>query len=149
MSWELKHSVIANADRQTVWAWHSNVDNWARFEGDAVESITIDGPFQSGARITTKMPGQEPRYSTLTEVEPPGGSIIQMELPDAVLRFAWTFEELSDGQTRLTQHITLEGPNAEAFVPMMEEFFAPNVGKGMERIAEEIARQATPSETQT
>ena len=142
MTWELKQSVIANANRQSVWAWHSNVDNWVRFEGDAVESITLDGPFQAGTRITTKMPGQEPRFSTLTEVEPPGHSVIQMELPDAVLRFAWTFEELSDSQTRLTQHITLEGPGAEAYVPMMEEFFAPNIGKGMERIAEEIARQA-------
>lgn len=142
MTWELKHSVIANANRQAVWAWHSNVDNWARFEGDAVESITLDGPFQAGTRITTKMPGQEPRYSTLTEVEPPDHSVIQMELPDAVLRFAWTFEKLSDRQTRLTQHITLEGRSAEAYVPMMEEFFAPNIEKGMERIAEEIARQA-------
>ncbi|HKA21591.1 MAG TPA: SRPBCC family protein [Blastocatellia bacterium] len=142
MTWELKHSVIANASLQMVWAWHSNVDNWARFEGDAVESITLDGPFQAGTRITTKMPGQEPRISTLTEVEPPGRSVIQMELPEAVLRFAWTFEELSDSQTRMTQHITLEGPNAEAYVATMEEFFAPNIGKGMARIAEEIARQA-------
>jgi Polyketide cyclase / dehydrase and lipid transport len=142
MTWELKHSVVANANRQAVWAWHSNVDNWARFEGDAVESITLDGLFQAGTRITTKMPGQEPRYSTLTVVEPPGRSVIQMELPDAVLRFEWTFDELSDRQTRLTQHITLEGPRAEEYVPMMEEFFAPNIGKGMARIAEEIARQA-------
>lgn len=146
MTWELKHSVIAYASLESVWAWHSDVDNWARFEGDAVESITIDGPFLAGARITTKMPGQEPRYSTLREVEPPIRSVIQMELPDAVLRFAWTFEELSDSQTRLTQHIILEGPKAETYVPMMEEYFAPNVGKGMERIAEEIARQATSSE---
>jgi hypothetical protein len=142
MTWELKHSVIANANRQTVWAWHSNVDNWVRFEGDAVESITLDGPFQAGTHITTKMPGQEPRVSTLSDVEPPCRSLIQMALPEAVLRFAWTFEELSDRQTRMTQHITLEGPKAEAYVPMMEEYFAPNIGKGMERIAEEIERQA-------
>src|SRR5215475_5870091 len=142
MIWETKHSVIADVDRSSAWAWHSNVDNWVRFEGDAVESITLDGPFQAGARITTKMPGQEPRHSTLTVVEPPARSVIQMELPDAVLRFEWTFEELSGRRTRLTQHISLEGPSAEAYVPMMEEFFAPNIGKGMERIAEEIARQA-------
>ena len=141
MTWELKHSVIASANRQAVWAWHSNVDNWARFEGDAVESITLDGPFQTGTRITTKMPGQEPRYSTLREVEPPGRSVIEMELPEAVLRFEWTFEELSDRQTRLTQHISLNGPNAEEYVPVMEELFAPNIEKGMERIADEMAKQ--------
>src|SRR5712691_786801 len=103
MTWELKHSVTADANRQTVWAWHSNVDNWVRFEGAAVESITLDGPFQAGTHITTKMPGQDPVYSTLIEVEPPGHSVIQMDLSEAVLRFVWTFEELSDSQTRLSQ----------------------------------------------
>jgi len=71
-----------------------------------------------------------------------------MELPGATLRFAWTFEELSDSQTRLSQHITLEGPQAETYVPMMEEYFAPNIAKGMKRIAEEIARQGTHGSSQ-
>ena len=47
MSWELKHSVIANANRQAVWEFVSNIDNLARIEGDAVESMTLDGPFPS------------------------------------------------------------------------------------------------------
>ncbi len=62
MSWELKHSVIANANRQTVWEFVSNIDNLARVEGDAVESMTLDGPFQAGTRGTTKMRGQEPTH---------------------------------------------------------------------------------------
>src|SRR5262252_3000036 len=98
MSWELKHSVIANTDRPTAWAWYSNVENWARSEGNAVDSITLDGPFQAGTHITTKMPGQEPHQSTLKVVEPPGYAVIEMELDHAVLRFAWTFEELPDNR---------------------------------------------------
>ena len=65
-----------------------------------------------------------------------------MELSGAVVRFAWTYEELSDGQTRLTQHIVLEGPGAEAYVPFMEEHFVGNIPKGMEKLAEEVARYA-------
>jgi hypothetical protein len=42
----------------------------------------------------------------------------------------------------LSQHIVLEGPGAEAYVPLVEEYLAPNVGKGAERLAEEIARYA-------
>ena len=110
MSWEWKQSVIANAGRQTVWEFISKIDNLARVEGDAVESMTLDGPFQAGARGTTKMRGQEPTHWRLAEVEPPERAVYEMELPGAVLRFHWTYEELTDGRTRLSQHIVLDGP---------------------------------------
>ena len=71
MPWELKNSVIANAPRQTVWEFVSDIDNLARIEGDAIESMTLDGPFQTGTRGTTKMRGQEPTHWRLVEVEPP------------------------------------------------------------------------------
>jgi hypothetical protein len=142
MSWELKHSVIANANRQTVWEFISNIDNLARIEGDAVESMTLDGPFQTGTRGTTKMWGQEPTHWRLAEVEPPERATYEMELSGAVVRFGWTYEEISDGRTRLNQHVVLEGPGAEAYVPFMKEHFAGNIPKGMERIAEEVARYA-------
>jgi polyketide cyclase/dehydrase/lipid transport protein len=139
MIWESKHSVIANVDRSSAWAWHSNVGNWSRFEGNAVESITLDGPFQAGTRITTKMAGQEPHSATLIVVEPPCHTLIEMQLADAVLSFDWTFDELADNRTRVTQHVMLEGPNGSAYVPLMEQHFAPNMEKGMERIAERMA----------
>lgn len=142
MFWELKHSVIAAANRQTVWEFVSNIDNFARIEGDAVESMTLDGPFQTGTKGTTKMRGQEPMYWRLAEVEPPERATHEMELSAAVVRFVWTYEELSDSRTRLTQHIVLDGPGAEAYVPFMEEHFVGNVPKGMEKLAEEIARYA-------
>jgi hypothetical protein len=140
MSWELQHSIIANANRQTVWEFVSNIDNLARVEGDAVESMTLDGPFQAGTRGTTKMRGQEPTHWRLVEVRPLERAVTEVELTEAVVRFAWTYEELTDGRTRMSQHIVLEGPGAEAYVPVMEQYFAPNVGQGMERLAEEVAR---------
>src|SRR6266850_1670688 len=133
MTWELKHSVITAANRQTVWAFYSNIDNWRRMEGDSTE-FELDGPFQTGTRLTSRMGGQEPRHSTLVEVEPPARVVIQMDLNDAVLRFAWTFEELPDRRTRLTQHVVLDGPGAGAYEPIMEESFSANIEKGMERL---------------
>jgi hypothetical protein len=141
MPWELKHSVISNADRQAVWDFVSNIDKLARFEGDAVESMTLDGPFQAGSKGSTKMRGQEPTYWRLVEVEPPGRSVSEVELNGAVVRFTWTYEELPDGRTRMSQHMVLEGPGAEAYVPFMEEHFVVNLPKGMERLAEEVAKQ--------
>jgi hypothetical protein len=142
MFWELKHSVIANANRQTVWEFVSDIDNLARIEGDAVESMTLDGPFQAGSMGTTKMRGQEPIHWRLAEVEPPRRSVTEIELAGAVVRFNWTYEELPDGRTRLSQHIVLEGPGAEAYVPFMEEHIAGNLPQGMQRLAEEVARYA-------
>ena len=142
MPWELKHAVIADAPRHTVWEFVSNIDNLARVEGDAVESMTLDGPFQAGTKGTTKMRGQEPTHWRLAEVKPPERAIYEMELTEAVVHFTWTYEELADGRTRLSQHITLEGPSAESYFPIMEQSFAPNVGKGMEKLVEEIAKYA-------
>jgi hypothetical protein len=88
------------------------------------------------------MPGQEPTHWRLVEVEPPERTVTEIELNDAVVRITWTYEELPDGRTRLSQHMALEGPGAQAYVPVMEQHFAPNLGKGMERLAEEIARSA-------
>src|SRR5262245_26998380 len=142
MFWESRHSVSANANRQTVWEFISNIDNLARIEGDAVESMTLDGPFQTGTRGTTKTPGQEPTHWRLADVELPERATYEMELSGAVVRFAWSYEELSDGRTRLTQHVMLEGAGAAAYVPFMEEHFVGNIPKGMERLAEEVARFA-------
>ena len=90
MFWELRHSVIANANRQKVWEFVSNIDNLARIEGDAVESMTLDGPFQTGTRGATKMRGQAPTHWRLAEVEPPERATYERELSGAVVRFAWT-----------------------------------------------------------
>jgi Polyketide cyclase / dehydrase and lipid transport len=140
MLWEFRHSVVANANRETTWEFVSDINNIARIEGDAVESMTLDGPFESGVRGTTKMPGQEPTHWRLSDVEPPERATYEMELSGAVLRFAWTYEELSDGRTKLSQHVTLDGLGAAAYVPFMEEHFVANIPKGMERLAAEIAR---------
>ena len=142
MPWELRHSVIADADRRAVWEFVSNIDNLARIEGDAVESMTLDGPFQTGTKGVTKMRGQVPTHWTLAGVEPPERATYEMELSGAVVRFVWTYEELSDGRTRLTQHVVLEGPGAEAYVPFMEEHFVGNIPQGMARLAEEVTKSA-------
>lgn len=142
MTWDVKHSVVAEANLQKVWEFHANVDNWARIEGGAVEWIRLDGPFQAGVNGETKMRGQDPRHWRLAVVEPPRRSVIETELPGAVLRFTWTFEALADARTRLSQHIKLEGPNSEAYVTDMEKHFAQNLRAGMEKIAAEMERYA-------
>jgi Polyketide cyclase / dehydrase and lipid transport len=114
----------------------------ARIEGDAIESMTLDGPFATGTSSTTKMRGQAPTHWRLAEVEPPERASYEMELSGAVVRFVWPYDELSHGRTRLTQHIVLDGPDAEAHAPFMEEHFVGIIPKGMAKLAEEVARYA-------
>jgi hypothetical protein len=142
MTWELKHSVVAGAGRQAVWEFISDVANLARLEGEAVESITRDGPFQTGSRGTTVMRGGQTTHWRLTDVHPPERATTELELDGAVVRFVWTYEELATDRTRLDQQIVLEGPRAAEYVPIMEAHFAPNVAAGMERLAREVARHA-------
>ncbi len=78
----------------------------------------------------------------MVEVQPPERATYELELTDAAVRFTWFYEELIDNRTRLSQHIVLGGPGAEAYFPVMEAHFAPNVGQGMGRLAEEIGRYA-------
>ena len=76
----------------------------------------------------------------MAEVEPPERATYEMDLCGAVVRFAWTYEELTDGRTRMSQQIVLEGSGAGAYVPLTEQYLAPNAAQGMERLAEEIAK---------
>ena len=63
-----------------------------------------------------------------------------MKLDGAVLRFTWTFEELGDTQTHLTQRITLSGPSAGRYSAAIEAMFAPNIGPGMEKLAHDMSQ---------
>ena len=73
MPWELEHSVIAHADRQTAWEFVTNIDNLARIEGEAIESMALDGLFRAGTKGTTKMRGQSPCTGDWSKLSRPNG----------------------------------------------------------------------------
>ena len=131
--------MIANVARDVAWAWWTTVDNWRRHEGDAVESIALDGPCETGTRGETRMLGQPPRAWRLAEADAPARAVTEMELGAAALRFVWSFDDLGDGRTRLTQWMTLDGSSAEQCVAELEAGFTPHIGPGMEKIARGMA----------
>jgi hypothetical protein len=63
-----------------------------------------------------------------------------MQLQGAILSFQWTFESLSQAQTRITQRQTLSGANATPLVPQasMLETTTP---EGMKRLVAAIERR--------
>src|SRR5215472_3228515 len=133
-AWQFQHSVDCTATRQFAWDYWTNIANWV----DPPASFRLDGPFDVGSRLTTSLSGQT-FHSVIRDVIADREAIIEMQLLDAILSFHWTFEDLPEGRTRITQRLVLSGPNAKSFVPQASvlEKTAP---KGMKKLVVAIER---------
>ncbi len=60
-----------------------NVANW----DDPPAKFELDGPFASGSRGTTRLPGQEPLHWFVREVNAPHAATMEMQLEGATLSF--------------------------------------------------------------
>ena len=105
MTWKFQHAVECPVNRELAWQFWTNVENWL-FDV-SVESVSLDGPFAAGTTGTTKPLGGDLLNWQLIDVEDGHRAVIEMNLPGAVVRFHWRFEELSDNATRITQQVTL------------------------------------------
>ena len=135
VAWEITHSVDSHANLPFAWAYMTDVANW----DDPPAASELEGPFLPGTRGITRMPGQEPRRWEITEVKQFESYVLETALDGAVMSFAWRFDRLERG-TRLTQHITLKGEKAAAYVPGVAAAFTSNLAAGMKRIVSAIER---------
>ncbi len=136
VAWELSHSVETEATLAFAWAYMTSVANW----NDPPAEFELHGPFVTGSRGTTRMPGQEPRLWQLREVITMKSYTIESPLERATISFEWCFEGLTNGRTRLTQRIVLTGENASAFVEGIQAVFTSSLPAGMNKIAAAMAR---------
>jgi hypothetical protein len=133
--WEMTHSVETNACPAFAWNYWTDVANW----DDPPAKFDLDGPFASGSRGTTRLPGQQPLQWFIREVTPPSAAAIEMQLEGATLSFEWRFEGLADGRTRLTQRVVLNGENADVYLPQVKSTFTANLPDGMIKLATAMA----------
>ncbi len=143
--WQFEYSIECDASAKFAWGYWTDVSNW----NDPPAEIKLDGPFSPGSQLTTELPGREPLYSVIRDVNcERRTATIDMQLPGAVLSFYWRFEVLLTGErTRMTQRLTLRGANAHEFagqVPVCEQ----TVPEGMRRFAATISAAAHPSTEQ-
>jgi hypothetical protein len=131
VAWETEHSVETSASSTFAWTYMSHVTNWddppARFE--------LDGPFLTGGRGTTQMPGRPAQPWQLRDVRPIESYTVAFPLDRATLSFEWRFNPLPDGLTWLTQYIALKGENASAYLADVQGTFASTLAPGMSRVA--------------
>jgi hypothetical protein len=133
---QLEHSVEAEVTPLFAWNWRTDIKNW----DDPPAQFQLDGPFANGSWGTTRLPGQEPIRWQIRDVRLGTSFIIEMPLDRAVLSFAWVFDAMSNGRTRITQRIVLAGDNATAYVDEVRASFASTLPDGMKRIADALVR---------
>jgi len=135
VSWEITHSVEANASPAFAWHYWTNIANW----DDPPAEFELDGPFATGSRGATRLPGQEPLCWVIGEITPHSAATIEMSLEGAALSFEWRFVGLADGRTRLTQRIVLKGEKADRYLSQVKAAFTANLSEGMNRLAAAMA----------
>ena len=140
LAFTFQHAVDTSASPNAVWRLYSDVATWPSWD-DAVERVTLDGPFEPGAIGTFKLHGGDPLEFRLLEVAPQRGFMDETSIPGGVVRFRHRIEPLDDGQVRLTHAVEIEAP-----APVAEQIGAlitAGVPETMIRLAE-LAEEGTP-----
>lgn len=135
--WECQRCVECDVPVSFAWQYMTDVSNWS----DPPAEFALDGPFATGSRGTTRMPGQSPTSWMIRAVDPGQGYTIEggSFLDRALMLFHWRFDPLPDGGTRLTQRMELLGENAVGYVDGIRAGFEPHLEPGMRRIAMTMA----------
>lgn len=134
IAYQVEHSVETDASPSFAWSFCTDVSNW----DDPPARFALEGPFAAGSQGSTLMPGQDARRRRIRDVRPGQSYILETELNGATLSFEWRFDPMSEGRTRLTQRIVLEGNGAAAHAEGVRAGFGSNLARGMERIAAAI-----------
>ncbi len=78
----------------------------------------------------------------IAEVSDGNGAVIEIPLPGATAHFAWKFEGLAEGRTRLTQQITVSGEQLDMYSAKLGEEFEQGIREGMKKLSNEMERTA-------
>jgi hypothetical protein len=139
--WTFEHSVECKVDRNFAWQFWTNVSNWAEVDS-SLESATLEGRFQSGARITTKPRDGETIHGQLQDVQDGSSAVVMIQLPDAALRCAWKFEDSGIGRTLITQQARIEGERAPDYISTAAGELEKGIPLGMRKLADTIEQLA-------
>ena len=136
-AWSFEHSVDVAVEPEVAWHFWTNVANW-RFD-PSLEWVTLEPGFVAGAKGVTKPRGADPIVWSIPHTGK-GDATIEMLFPGALVTFQWTFRPAGTGRTRITQAVTLSGPQANDYTGLAESQLAEGIPQGMRKLAQEIER---------
>lgn len=137
VAWQFQHSVECKAAKSFAWSFWTDVSNWERIEGKAVEWIKLHGPFALGTVGETKMPGQEPQKWRIGQIDPGHSATIEMTVAGAQFYSEMILESISPDQTRIIQRMSLAGDKAQDLAEGMR-VFETSAPQGLARLARAI-----------
>jgi Polyketide cyclase / dehydrase and lipid transport len=138
-AWEQEASVEVKAEPAFAFRYWTS-EAWASDPG--IKGREIDGPYSTGARGVTHLADGGMVHWRLAEVEADYKSVIEIDLPEATLRFELRFDGRAGGGTLITQRISISGGRAAEHREGLEAGFGPNLRQGMLRIARELDEAA-------
>lgn len=136
-AWQFEHAVECKVNRSFVWSFWTDISNWERIEGKAVEWIKLHGPFALGTFGETKMPGQEPQRWKIAQIDPGHSATIEMAVAGALFHNEMILESISPDQTRIVQRMSLTGEKAPALAEGMK-VFETSAPQGLAKLAKAI-----------
>jgi hypothetical protein len=101
-------SCRSTATPDEVWAVWTDPDRWP---GGPIETAKIDGPFELGGKITTKVKGNRRLTSTITRIEAPHLWVGVAKAPGVTMTIDHIIEP-ADAGVVLTERLTFSGPLA-------------------------------------
>jgi hypothetical protein len=129
-AWTFEYTIDCGVTPEFAWNFWTQVSNWA-LDAD-VDSIEIDGPFVAGAKGVTNSKSSGRIEWRIVDLRM-GRASIEFPIPGAVGRFDWTFEETVQG-TRITQHCTLEGEQADTYAKRFGPALEGGIPDGMRKL---------------
>jgi hypothetical protein len=136
---EFETTIDCPVKRDFAWKFWTDVSNWPVVDPSA-ESVELHGPFAAGSTGRTKPAGSDSIDWKLIDVQDGTSAVVQIDLPEAQVRFHWTFEDSQTG-TRMTQRVTIEGDHADNYREGFEALRA-GVPAGMKKLADAMVREA-------
>ena len=137
--WSFEHAVECPVRKDFAWKFWTEVNNWI-LDSD-IESVELDGPFANGSKGTTLSRSSGKIEWQLADVEAGRTATMEIPLAGATGRFRWTFEPSGAG-TRITQHVSIDGPHAQEFVNVMSAGLEGGIPLGMEKLCRKMAEAA-------
>lgn len=132
-------TAITVAPPERLWPLYADVTRWPEWD-EAVERVTLDGPFITGGGGTMALRGREPLPYRLTEVTPHCSFTHELQVDAATVRVHHRLERLTGG-TRIVHQLAVEGVGARE----VGEGLVAGVERALSLLATKAAAGQAPS----
>ena len=114
--WTHEHTADSALAPEAIWAVLADIDNWPRWD-TSMESVSLQGPFAVGTRVTMTPTGQDPITSVIAAITDNEFYADETDMGDVTLRFSHALTRLPDGGTRIVHRLEVAGPKADEIGP--------------------------------